>query len=476
MNTSRYRGQTPSSRRFTSARLARPRADFAAAERFLHSLVVGPKPHYVSEPATKPPPFTLDRLRSLLRAMGRPDRGQRFIHITGTSGKTSTATISAALLTAHDCRTALHISPHMDSVTERFTIDGTPASEDEVAELVEEIKPLLDEEYRRHRYGAPSYFELVLALALRYFAESGVDWTVLEAGLGGRFDGTNVIDAAAVSIITCIGLDHCNVLGNTKAEIAHDKVGIVKHGGVLLTADTDPAILRIFEAEVLRHEARLEVLGRELELSIRREDREVAFDYRSPQTTMLDLRLSGPGAFQARNAALALRACELALQTERRSLDPERCALALRMTRVPGRMELVQDTPPVILDGAHNPDKMAAFVEDLGAHFPNQKFEVVYAATSGRDLERILASIGGVARRLFITRPMATFRVGEDPKGLAELVERLCPDLPVELFLDPIMAWRAARAESVSSGNGVVITGSLYLLSALRKKIKEDLA
>lgn len=440
--------------------------DFDETIRFLHSLVFSKaKPHYVAKSASEealPPVFGLDRLRELLKRMGSPQASLPFVHITGTSGKTSTATITAKILESQGLKVGLHISPHLISPCERLTINGQPCLEADLIAAVDEVKPLLDAMVTETNYGPPSYFELMLALALQHFAQNKVDVVVLEAGLGGRYDGTNVIEQSVVSIITCVGLDHMNVLGNTKAEIARDKLGIVKKAGILLTAEQDPSILKIFEEVTHEQNAQLFRLGEDFHI----DEGQDAFQFRNKDSRFENL--SSPklrGRFQKWNTALALEATTRVLQYLQRDLREDAMREALRELSVLGRMDLIRQDPLLIFDGAHNPDKIEAFVKELEEIYPGKTFHIVYGATSGRDLEAILSSLARVAKAFFLTRPMAEFRSNEDPKYLAILLDKVAPEIPKTINLDPHDALR--NAEQTDAGQDVLVCGSLYLVSYL---------
>lgn len=461
--------------------MTEPDADrYRRALAFLDSLVLArPRPHYIAarrgRAGEEGPAFGLARLRALLEALGRPQDRLRFVHITGTSGKTSTALFAAGL---QRCvgggPVGLHISPHMSSPRERLTVDGQPCSRAELTGLVEEVKPILDAEYRRGEHGMASYFEVLLALALHHFARRGVDVAVLEAGLGGRYDGSNVIGPPEVCVITNIGLDHTHILGDTRADIARDKVGIVKPGAPLITAEQDPAILAIFEQACAEAGSKLEVLGRDFHVEARGSDPEgCRFAYRSPSLNWREARVGAPGDFQAANAALALRATELtAARSGRPELAPAALAGALAALKPPGRFEVMRREPPVILDGAHNPEKMQGLVSSARRMFPELPFVAVVAATSGRDLPELLRPLIGWARVIAFTRSLAPHRVDEEPWVLRETALALASEAGLELeaslWLDPADAFAAASRRATEEGLGLCVTGSLYLVAHLR--------
>lgn len=453
-------------------------------EAYLHGFIAArPRPPWLPPSPDGAPPaaFGLERLRELLERLGRPQDQLTVLHIAGTSGKTSTARWCEALFRAEGLSTGLHVSPHLDSVCERLTVDGAPCSAPELIALVQEARPIIDDLYRETELGMPSYFEVLLALALLHFARAGVDLVVLEAGLGGRFDGTNVVDRKALTLLTCVGLDHTHLLGDTKAEIALDKVQIARPGVPLLTAEQDPSVLAVIRDEVTRIGATLDesILGR----LARSPDPDAsaasqgpAFSYRSDDGRVEGLRCGAAGEHQIRNAGLALRALELLgpqLVEGFRSLNADEArrrglAEVLAETRMPGRCELLRERPPVILDGAHNPDKLRALAAVLEAR--GGSWIGVLGMVPGRDITAALEVLAPHLSEVVLTRPLAEFRGDVEPRLLEQTWRELAPEIPSRVFLDPGDALEAALARAATSGAGVVATGSLYLVSALRRR------
>ncbi|MFI5389154.1 MAG: bifunctional folylpolyglutamate synthase/dihydrofolate synthase, partial [Candidatus Eremiobacterales bacterium] len=221
--------------------------DFASAVKFLQTTT--------NESVSRRHPGRLDRMHELLALVGDPQREFKSIHVGGTSGKGSTATMAAAMLRSAGFKVGLHTKPHLRSVTERACIDGAPVSEERFAAIIEEMMPAV-REMERGPHGAPSYFELLVALAFKLFAQERVDCAVVEVGIGGKLDGTNVL-LPLVSVLTNVGTDHADVLGDTVEEIAADKSGIIKQGIPVVTAAAHPGALRVIEEAALRARAPL---------------------------------------------------------------------------------------------------------------------------------------------------------------------------------------------------------------------------
>ncbi len=315
---------------------------FAAAQAYLQGTI--------NETVSRHQPQRLERMRALLRALGDPQETYPTLHVGGTSGKGSTATMLAAVLTQSGKRTGLHTKPHIMSLTERMRIDGTAISTDDFANVLSEIKPAIESVVPE--YGRPTYYETILALAFVYFAQTKVDVAVIEVGIGGTLDGTNVLRHPQVSVITNIGLDHMDVLGDTLEDIALDKAGIARRG-VTLVSDVADAGPREQIERICAQVGAPFLSVRDL-VQIESQPGETygqSFTIRTPQDTY-ELSLPILGRFQQRNAATAI----LALEQLKDDLRPTPQDVESAMSRlvIPGRMEFFPSHPSVVFDIAHN--------------------------------------------------------------------------------------------------------------------------
>ncbi|HEU4329139.1 MAG TPA: folylpolyglutamate synthase/dihydrofolate synthase family protein [Roseiflexaceae bacterium] len=410
--------------------------------------------------------FNLPRNAALLAALGDPQRQLRCVVVAGTKGKGSTAVMLEAIVRAAGLRTGLWTSPHLHSYRERIQVDRVPISQDEFAERVAALPAALDG-FDTARYGQPTTFEVGFALALRFFAEQGVDLAVLEVGLGGRYDSANAV-LPLVSVITSISYDHMAVLGNTLAEIADQKAGIIKPGVPAITVPQQPeahaAIARVAREE----DAPLFVARADL---VERADAAGGLAYPaglfSPQE-----RLGLAGLFQHENARLAAGAALLLRQAGLELPDPA-FAQGLASAQWPGRMELVPGDPPVLLDGAHNGDSAAKLRESLRAAFPGRPVVLVLGGSEGHAIEHILAELVPHAAALVLTRsrhPRAITDLDALAGRAAPLLER--PDGPITLrcIPDPVLALAAAR-ELAPPGALVCVTGSLFVVAEAREAL-----
>jgi len=449
-------------------------AHYKRLEQFLDSLIVAkPLPNFVApaQAVGKPKPFGLERLTSLLQRLGNPQNDLRFVHIAGTSGKTSTTYFTASLLRSQGYRVGMFTSPHVVTFAEYFTINGEFPPVSELIPLIKEIQPALNAEYEQREFGAISYFELLVALAFVYFRQRQVDYVVLEAGLGGQHDATNVIPRSEVSIITNIGLDHTQILGDTLADIANDKLGILRADSPLLTAESRPELIILFQQQAARLHTTIECAGDtfRVEQVLAGHDG-VTFDYVSERHVVRGLQMTMCGAYQAQNVALAIRAAEIIAMKQGAILDESALREGVRTAFIPARYERMQNDPIVILDGAHNPDKIEQLAAYLRSQFETHSMIVVCGFTSGRNVEAMLRPLLDLSRTFYLTRVITGYRMTEEPRYLQETLRRLAPTIPAHIAIDPDDALESALAQAAREQRPVCVTGSLYLAGHLRQR------
>ncbi|MHB1432472.1 MAG: bifunctional folylpolyglutamate synthase/dihydrofolate synthase [Streptosporangiaceae bacterium] len=348
---------------------------------------------------------SLDRTRHLTMLLGDPQRAYPVIHVTGTNGKTSTARMTETLLRARGLRTGLFTSPHLISIRERICLDGAPVSAERFVELYREIEPYL----RLVDEAAPvplSFFEVLVGMAFAAFADAPVDVAVVEVGMGGTWDNTNVADGT-VAVITPISIDHAQYLGDTVAKIAADKAGIIKPGAVAVIGQQPveaaaELLRRAAEvgATVAREGIEFGVIARELAVGGQR------IALRGLRGEYHDLFLPLFGGYQAGNAACALAAVEAFAgpgDDDAAGLDPELVEQAFAMVTSPGRLEIVRRSPVVVVDSAHNPGGMAAMAEALRESFGPVEVIVVLAVSADKDVAAILDELEPLAAAVVAT-------------------------------------------------------------------------
>ncbi|MGW0811575.1 bifunctional folylpolyglutamate synthase/dihydrofolate synthase [Nonomuraea sp. NPDC002799] len=416
---------------------------------------------------------TLDRIAALLDLLGSPQQAYPVIHIAGTNGKTSTARLTEALLKERNLRVGRFTSPHLVSMRERITVDGESLSEERFAEVYEEIIPyveLTDTKGRRIQF-----FELLTAMAFAAFADTPVDVAVIEAGMGGSWDATNVADGT-VSVITPISLDHTDRLGPDIPSIAGEKAGIIKPGATAVFAQQE-----IEAAEVLMRRAADvgAVVAREgLEFGVL--SREVAvggqlITLRGLKGVYEEVFLPLYGAHQASNAVCALAAVE-ALSAGDDPLDVDIVRKAFAQASSPGRMEVVRRTPTVVIDAAHNPGGMVATLDGLHEAFDFAKVIGVVAVMRDKDVDGLLELLEPLVDELVVTRNSSPRSMS--PAELASLAEPLFGEDRVHVVdrLDDAIdqGIAMADAEGEFSGTGVLITGSVVTAGDARQLLKAD--
>src|SRR5438309_462380 len=400
----------------------------------------------------------LDRITDLMDLLGQPQRSYPSIHLTGTNGKTSTARMIDALLREFGLRTGRYTSPHLQSVTERIALDGSPISAERFGEVYDDIAPLVEVVDGRHP-DKVTFFELLTAMAFAAFADAPVDIGVIEVGLGGRWDATNVLHAP-VAVVTSIGLDHVGILGSTVAEIAAEKAGIIHEGATVVSAGQTADAALVLTNRVAEVGARLAREG--VDFGVRR--RSIAVGGQSLDLGGLggdydDVFLPLYGAHQAANAACALAAVEAFFGAENRgTIDVEAVRAAFAGVQSPGRLEIIRRSPTVLLDGAHNPAGAAALASALEEAFTFERLIGVVAVLGDKDVEGVLGQLEPVLDEVVISTNSSPRALPADE--LAEVAVDIFGDSRVVVMprLDDAIEEAIGLAESGGAiGGGVLV-------------------
>lgn len=377
------------------------------------------------------PSVNMRRMRYFLDLLGKPDKDMKVIHITGTAGKGSVARMVHDSIVNSGRKSGLFTSPYSTSQIEEIQVDDLYIDPIHFASMVESIKKPI-EEMRKNGIGMPSIFEVIFAIALLYFKEEMVDWVVLEVGLGGKFDATNIFHASRISVITNIGLDHTEILGRTLEDIAKDKAGIIKKDSVFFTTETNHVLQKYFQS--------------------------VCEDIGAVCNILKTVGLN----FEDRNRLLAWKIVEH-IQVDNKSFEK-----AVTNFQLPGRFEIIHSDRVVILDGAHNSIKIESVIYKL-EEFTNRKISLVIAIANGKDVEGILRHILTKVNKVYIT----TFDIhGRRSASLNDL-ERHCEQVKIDvptnnLIQDPVLAFKRAEQE-VSDEDMILVTGSFFLVEIIRK-------
>ena len=402
-------------------------------------------------------PPTLERISTLMQYLGSPEVEFPSIHITGTNGKTTTVRVLTELLTALGLKVGAYTSPHLERVNERMSIDGEPISEDALDEMLYAVS-LVEQSVGVD----PSYFDVVTSAAFRWFADEAVDVAVVEVGMGGTWDATNVVDGR-VAVVTNVSVDHVDYLGPTREQIATEKAGIVKPGATLVLGETDPNIQAIFEereaARIFRRDVNFGVSRNVLAIGGR------LVDLRSPGAEYPDVFLPLHGAHQSDNAAIALAAAESFVGA---TLGFDVVADAFSRVKSPGRLEVVGRQPLVLLDGAHNVAGAQALRAALDEEFSEGPRTLVVGLLREKEPHEMLAALGveELEGLLVCCQPPS-------PRALeASFVAKAAVDLglPEERIevVDRVEAAVSTALLATPPDGQIVITGSLYVVGAAR--------
>jgi dihydrofolate synthase/folylpolyglutamate synthase len=410
---------------------------------------------------------TLHRIEAVCEAMDHPERSAPAIHITGTNGKSSVARMSAVLLEAAGLKVGVFTSPHLESITERIALGADRISEAEFGEVFDRTRPYI-EVVERDLGEKLSYFETLVAMFFLWCADAPVDAMVVEVGLGGRWDATNVVDGA-IAAVTNVSLDHTAMLGDTKETIAREKAGIIKSGSTLITGERFPNILEIFTTEAERVGASISVMGRDFEI----EDDRLALggrylDLRSSRAEYRELYLPVHGRHQAENAVLALEAVTRFLPAN--DLGDELVREAFAAVSIPGRLEIVraasEDSPAVVMDVAHNPEGMSALVDGLLDAFAFEQATVVIGVLTDKDHLGMMTELCRMPCRLIVTTPS-----NERATPTQQLLdEAKTVGLEAEVVSDVGAALEVAIRET-SASDLVCVTGSHYVVGEARSSL-----
>jgi dihydrofolate synthase / folylpolyglutamate synthase len=408
--------------------------------------------------------FGLDRVRALARALGDPQFAYRTVHVVGTNGKSSTTRFIAALLQERGCKVGAYVSPHLVSLAERQMVNGVPSTDEEFFSLVERVRPVAEEVNLTFAPGEYlTQFEVLTAAAFLYFQEQGCEVAVIEAGLGGRWDATSII-RSDVQVLTSIGLEHMELLGETTLAILEEKAAVIPPKGKVVAGTLDAAVRHRLGEICAEREASLLVLGEDL--SLLEDPRQAAFDLYTRRELYTNLRLSVLGHYQRNNAAVAIGAAEELVDAP---LEAVQVRSAVESVRVPGRLEVISERPLCILDGAHNPAGMAEMVRSLDHLLDRRRVIGVVSILRDKGALEMLSSLAPRCDILFVTQ-------NTNPRSypaveLAAMAESLEHRPKVFLDQDPQSALRSAY-RLATSNQVVLVTGSLYLVADVKRSLE----
>ena len=411
----------------------------------------------------------LKRAKYFMKLLGNPQNQIKVIHIAGTSGKGSTAYLASHLLQSQGFRVGLSISPHIFDIRERIQINNQLPSEKLLFKYFNQILPIV-KKMETCRYGAPTYFEIIVGLAYYIFAQEKMDYAVIETGLGGRLDGTNTVDSKdKICLLTKIGLDHTEILGNTIAEITKEKVGIIGKQNIVISNWQSVTSNQIIIDRCKEKNANLYFIKPQKNYSLISSNKTATiFDFNFAKDNFKNIKLGLLGQHQVENCSLALACLSVLASRDKFAIDESKMRSALQKISIPGRMEIRKiGKTNLIIDGAHNPQKMTAFIASLKIIFPKQNFDFILAFRKGKDFRNILTEILPVADHIFLTdfslSNQENSSSSTDSKEIASYFkkEKFSNFSIIENNQKEILA-------TIKKGKkSIVLTGSLYLIGSV---------
>jgi len=416
--------------------------------------------------------FSLSRMENLLSLLGDPHNKIRTVHIAGTKGKGSTATMLAKMLEANNYKVGLYTSPHVVHLHERIVVNSKMISEAEMLGLLNRIYEPVE---KLSKTDPPTFFEVMTALAFMYFLDKAVDIAVIETGMGGRLDSTNVIHPEVVGI-TSLSIDHQQQLGKTIDSIAREKAGIFKPGVPIITVQQDPTAMRVLKSQALAVKAPLSVTGTDIDFSYRFEtSREHGPHTRicltTPTSKFEHLRVPLYGNHQAINCGLALAMLDK-LKESGYKIDNDKATAGLDKVWLAGRMEMISDDPRIMIDGAHNAASIRALIHAIGQNIPYDSMVVIFGCNSDKDIEGMLRELQYGADKVIFTRSNSVKAVS--PQDLADMYTEICGKM-YQTAPSLSEALRIA-ASAVSRGDLICITGSFYLIGQAKIRFQPSAA
>ncbi|MBI3318523.1 MAG: bifunctional folylpolyglutamate synthase/dihydrofolate synthase [Candidatus Omnitrophica bacterium] len=402
-----------------------------------------------------PEAFSLDRMEQLLERLGNPHRVTPTLHVAGTKGKGSTCAFTAGILQSAGLKVGLYTSPHLVSFRERIQVNGEPISEEALSRLAERIRPFAGRDL--------TYFEVTTALAFLHFSDSDVEAAVIEVGLGGRLDATNTIEPEVCGIAP-VSLDHMEKLGFSIGGIAGEKAGIIKPGVPAVIAPQPPEALNVLRKAAFEKKAPFHQVEEEVQTDSIRPDRMgTSASFKTPEAFYSDLRIPLLGRHQLINAAVALRMSELFFK-RRGGLSAQALRRGLSGTFWPGRAQLLEGSPPVLLDGAQNAASAQALKEACLELFPKSRVHLIVGVSLEKDLQGIASVWGPWAKSLTLTR--APVPRAESPERIARAFRAWFPQPRIAASVPE--ALELARAQAQGEGM-IVVTGSLFVVGEALK-------
>ncbi|MDD5311590.1 MAG: bifunctional folylpolyglutamate synthase/dihydrofolate synthase [Dehalococcoidia bacterium] len=427
--------------------------NYSQAEKFLIGLTDYEKSSSVLYNAGN---YDLRRMELLLGSIANPHRGRRTVHITGTKGKGSTAAMISGVLSAAKYRTGLFTSPHLHSWRERIALNGTPITKKDFAGIADSLELLVRSINSEARFGKLTTFEVITAMAFLYFEMKNAAYQVIEVGMGGRLDATNVL-YPDVCVITSISLDHTQILGETLEQIAAEKAGIIKRGCTVISAPQERQVAAVIERKCRELKAPLIMVGKDIKWRRTGGSPDGQNFKLSGMAGNYDLGIPLLGEYQLENAALAVSALKILVKNGA-AIEYADIVRGLRNVKWPARFQILKNSPLVIADGAHNPYSLTQVIRSIGKFFSYKKAAVVFGSSADKDIRGMAQVLAGFVHRIILTQ-------AHHPRAATtDNLERIfkAAGVPVIKEPDPEKAIAGALAEA-DKEDLILITGSLFL-------------
>ncbi|MHC4159048.1 MAG: bifunctional folylpolyglutamate synthase/dihydrofolate synthase [Planctomycetota bacterium] len=414
--------------------------------------------------------FNLNRMKKLLSLLGNPHKKIPTVHIAGTKGKGSTATMLAKMLESNGYKVGLYTSPHVVHLHERIAVNSKMISNSEMLGLLNRICAPVE---KVAKADPPTFFEIMTAMAFMHFVDVETDIAVIETGLGGRLDSTNVIRPKVVGI-TSLSIDHQRQLGDTLGSIAREKAGIFKRGVPIITVQQKPEAMQVLNSEATAVKAPLSVTGRDIDFSYRFEtSREHGPHMRicltTPTSKFEHLRVPLHGKHQAINCGLALAMLDK-LKAGGYEIDNEKATDGLNEVLLRGRMEMICDDPRIMIDAAHNAASIEILIHAIGQNIPYDSMVVIFGCNNDKDVKGMLQKLQYGADKVIFTRSNSTKAMS--PQDLADIYTEICGKM-CQTAVDLGEALRLAKS-AVGKEDLICITGSFYLIGQAKMRLQSD--
>ena len=410
--------------------------------------------------------FGLERVETMLSLLGNPEKNLKCIHIAGTNGKGSTTAMITSILKEEGYTVGMYTSPYLEEFEERIQINGVNIPKEKLAKLVTEIKEVIDKVVEKG-FDNPTQFEIITTLMFLYFSREKTDFVVLEVGLGGRLDATNVINPL-ISVIASISHDHMNILGNTITEIAGEKCGIIKHSPVISYPQVEDA-MKVVEETCRAKEVELTIASLDSikDVKANKECNTQIIDF-DLNNRIISVEHSLLGDHQVKNTLVALNVIDKFSQVVK-PISDETIKSGIFKTKWIGRMEVMRNNPLVVIDGAHNLDGIRSLKSSVSKYFNYNNIVLVLGILGDKEVEKMVSDISSISKKVILTEPHNDRAKNIDEMG--QYLEKL--DKPYEKILDYNKAYKRAL-EIANEDDLILVCGSLYMIGDMRKVIRDS--